>query len=448
MSSMFGINGVRGVVNETLTSDVALKLGRAVGRYYDGPVAVASDTRVTADMIKNAVISGLLAEGCDVFDLGVVPVPALQYFVKSDDDLLGGIMITASHNTAEYNGIKCITSTGDELGEAGQKKIEENYDSDMPSHANRIGTVTRIMRAGEDYVNAILENVHISDIKRSKLRVVVDCANGATSYTTPMLLQRLGVYTVTLNANPQGEFPGRPSEPTEENLSDVISLIKAAGADLGVAHDLDGDRVAFITSEGKFIEGDKALALMAKYILSMKKGKVVTPISTSSVVEDVVKENGGETVYTAVGSPIVAKKMREVNAVFGGEESGGMIFPEFQHCRDPALAIAKMLECIIKNGPIQEQIDTLPVYHMEKRDIVCPAKKKDALLQHIIENCDDGRTETVDGLKVFFDDGWVLARPSGTEDKFRIFSESTDPDVAVARAEEFETDAKDFLISI
>ena len=448
MSNLFGINGVRGVVNETLTSDVALKLGRAVGRYYDGSVAVAMDTRVTGDMIKSAVVAGLLAEGCDVFDLGIVPVPAVQYFVKTHDDLLGGIMVTASHNTAEYNGIKCITSTGDELGDAGKKKIEENYDSDMPSHANRIGNVTNIMRAGEEYVNAILDDVLVSDIKRSRLRVVVDCANGATSYTTPMLLQRLGVYTVTLNANPQGEFPGRPSEPTEENLSDVIALIKAAGADLGVAHDLDGDRVAFITSEGKFIEGDIALAIMAKYMLSGKKGKVVTPVSTSSVVEDVVKENGGELVYTAVGSPVVAKRMREEGAVFGGEESGGMIFPKFQYCRDPALAIVKMLECIIKDGPLQEQIDKLPVHYMEKRDIPCPESKKEALLEHIEENCTEGKTETIDGIKVFFDDGWVLARPSGTENKFRIFSESIDPDIAAARAEEFEVDAKEFLISI
>lgn len=448
MSNLFGINGVRGVVNETLTPDVALKLGRAVGRYYDGPVAVAMDTRVSSDMIKNAVLSGLLAEGCSVFDLGVIPVPALQYFVKTHDDILGGVMITASHNTAEYNGIKCITSTGDELGDAGKSKIEENYDSDSLSHSNRSGTVTDILRGGQEYVSAILDHTHVSDIRRAKLRVVVDCANGAASLTTPTLLQNLGVYTVTLNANPQGEFPGRPSEPTEENLSDVIALIKAAGADLGVAHDLDGDRAVFITSEGNFVEGDVALAIMAKYILSGKKGKVVTPVSTSSVVEDIVKENGGQIVYTAVGSPIVAKRMREEGAIFGGEESGGMIFPEFQYCRDPALAIVKMLECIIRNGPIQEQIDKLPVYHMEKRDFTCPDDKKEILMEHIRENCSEGRTEDIDGLKVFFDDGWVLARPSGTEDKFRIFSESTDLDTAIARAEEFENDAIDFLTSI
>ncbi len=448
MSNLFGINGVRGVVNETLTSDVALKLGRAIGRYYDGTVAVATDTRISADMIKNAVIAGLLAEGCDVLDLKIVPVPALQYFVKTHDDVLGGVMITASHNTAEYNGVKCITSTGDEIGEAGQKKIQENYDSDMPSHANRIGTVTQILRGGEEYINGILEHVKVNDIRRANLRVVVDCANGATSFTTPALLQRLGVYTVTLNANPQGEFPGRPSEPTEENLSDVIALIKTAGADLGVAHDLDGDRVSFISNEGKFIEGDEALAIMARYVLSRKTGVVVTTVSTSSVVEDVVKENGGVLVCTAVGSPVVAKRMRVENAVFGGEESGGMIFPEFQYCRDPALAIARMLECILKYGPIQEQVDKLPVYHMEKRDVFCPEDKKEALMEHILSKCKEENIDTSDGLKVFYDDGWVLARPSGTENKFRIFSESTNKKKATSRANEYEKYALGFLFSI
>ncbi len=448
MSNLFGINGVRGVVNETLTSDVALRLGRAIGRFYNGPVAVASDTRVTADMIKNAVIAGMMAEGCNVFNMGVTPIPALQYFVKTHDDILGGVMITASHNTAEYNGVKFISSNGDELGEAGNNKIEQNYDSDSPSHSKKIGTITEIMRAGDEYVNAILDHVHIQDIKRAKLRVVVDCANGASSYTTPTLLQRLGVYTVTLNANPQGEFPGRPSEPTEENLSDVIALIKAAGADLGVAHDLDGDRVSFITNEGRFISGDVALALMAKFMLKEKKGKVVTSVATSSIVEDIVKKNGGEIVYTAVGSPIIAKKMREEDAVFGGEESGGMIFPDFQYCRDPALALVKMLECIIADGPIQEQVDALPVYHMEKRDLACPDGAKNSLLEHLIENCSEGKIDTLDGLKVYFDDGWVVARPSGTEGKFRIFSESTDLEIAKARADEFEKESMNFLSTV
>ena len=398
MGGLFGTNGVRGVVNEGLTPDVALRLGRAIGVYYNAPVAVATDTRTTSDLIKNAIISGLLAEGCNVQDLGVIPVPALQYYVKTHDDVMGGVMITASHNPAEYNGVKCIMGNGEELAEAGNRKIEENYGSDLLCNSTRIGTVLEIKRAAEEYIEAVLDHANIPDIKRAKLRVVVDCANGAASNTTPILLQRLGVYTVTLNANTNGEFPGRPSEPTEENLTDVIALIRAAGADLGVAHDMDGDRILFITSEGRFVSGDIALAIMSRFVLGERKGKVVTPVSTSSLVEDIVKQNGGEIVYTAVGSPIVSRAMRDSGAVFGGEENGGMIFPQFQYCRDPAMALVRMLECIIANGPLQEQMDSLPVYYMEKRDIVCPEERKGDLLQHITENCSDGRYDTIDGI--------------------------------------------------
>lgn len=447
MRNLFGSNGVRGVVNQTFTSDMALRLGRAMGRFYNGQVAIATDTRATTDMIKGAVFSGLLAEGCNVLDLGIVPVPALQFYVKTHDDVLGGVMITASHNTPEYNGLKCISSSGNELSIAGETKIEENYFGDSISHSNKIGTVLEVKGADDEYVSAILDHMNVSGIKRAKLRVVVDCANGAASFTTPALLQKMDVFTVTLNANPQGDFPGRPSEPREENLTDVIALIKATGADLGIAHDMDGDRAVFITDKGNFVNGDVALAIMAKHILKGKKGKIVTTVSTSSVVEDTVKKNGGEIVYTEVGSSKVSKTMREESAVFGGEENGGMIFPEFQYCRDPAYALAKMLECIITDGPIQQQIDALPIYHMEKRDIVCPDEKKQALLEHFIENCSDGNYDTVDGVKVFFDDGWVLARPSGTEKKFRFFSESTDMNIAVTRVEEFEKEALSFLSS-
>lgn len=448
--SLFGTNGVRGVVNETLTSAMAMRLGKAIGKFLGGTVAVATDTKSTADMIKNAVFSGLMSIGCNIHDLGIIPVPALQYYVKIHKGVSGGIMITASHNTPEYNGIKCIAADGTEMGREAESRIEELYsENQFMMDTSNIGSVLDVRIAKDIYVDAIAELVDVSTIKRSKFRVVVDCGNGASSRTTPLLLQKLGIYTVTLNANPQGEFPGRPSEPTEENLSDVIALVKASGADLGVAHDLDGDRVVFIAADGTFLTGDKSLAILAKFILRKSMGgKVVTPISTSSVLETVVKKNGGEVIYTTVGSPIVAKRMREEGAVFGGEENGGLIFPEFQSCRDPLLAVAKMIECIIENGPLEDQIRSLPKFYMIKRDIHCPNGKKQRLLEHIKENCADGRTDETDGLKVFFDDGWVLARPSGTEEKFRFFSEDMDESIAVARIEEFIKDAEEFLLSI
>lgn len=443
---LFGINGVRGIVNKGFTSGMAHRLGQAIGRYFNGVIAVATDTRVTSDMIKNAVMSGLMSVDCMVLDLGVIPVPALQYYVKTHKNVEGGVMITASHNSAEYNGIKCVFSDGTELSRAGEAKIEEYYnEGKFNVNPEKIGSVIEISGAGEIYLDAILENVNVDAVRKANLKIVADCANGASSNTTPLLLHKLGVNAVTLNANPQGEFPGRPNEPKEENLSDIIALIKAAGADLGVAHDLDGDRIIFIADDGRFISGDVGLAVIAKHILSKKKGAVVTAVNTSSLLEDTVVSNGGSIVYSEIGSLNVAKKMKDCDAIFGGEENGGMIFPDFQYCRDPSVAIVTMIECIIKNGPLSKQVKELPVYHMVKFDVDCPEEKKQALFEHIKENCEGGDIDLTDGIKVCFEDGWVLARASGSESKFRFYSESLDEGIAKVRAEEFEKDALEFL---
>lgn len=449
MSGLFGTNGVRGVVNESLTADVALQLGKAIGRYFRGDMAVAVDTRVTADMVKSAVVSGLMASGCHVYDLGIVPIPALQYYIKTHDHIAGGVMITASHNNPEYNGVKCIFSDGMELGSGGEAKIQEYYNSNIDCEKiGKIGEIFTVENAAENYVESIVNIAPVSLIRNAKLKVIVDCSNGAALATTPKLLDRLGVTSITLNADPLGEHLRHANEPTEKNLSDLLSLIKVTNMDLGIAHDLDGDRVVFITNTGEFVTGDVSLAIMAKHMLKNHPGKVVTPISTSNALEDTVKECGGEIVYTPVGSPIVAKVMKESDAVFGGEENGGMIFPEHQCCRDPGMAIMKMLECIVENGPIQEQADKIPKYFVEKRDVICSEKDKAALYNHIKEICADGNVDETDGFKIFFDDGWVLARPSGTEDKFRFFSESCDKNIALTRMDEFEADALEFLSTL
>jgi phosphomannomutase/phosphoglucomutase len=294
-------------------------------------------------------------------------------------------------------------------------------------------------------VDAILEHVDVPAIKRAGLKVTVDCANGASSVTAPLLLKKLGVVAVTLNANQQGEFPGRPNEPTEDNIHNLITLTKSSKSNLGMAHDADGDRSIFVTGKGKFVSGDVSLAVMAKYVLSKHPGAVVTPVSSSSVVQDVVSANGGTVVYTPVGSPIVSKKMKETSAVLGGEENGGLIFPEHQFCRDAAMALAKMLECIAVNGPLQKQVDSMPVYYMEKREIDCEEDKKAALLGYMRELNTGEIMDETDGIKTIFDDGWVLARPSGTEPKFRIFSESKDKDVAKKRADDLEAEAEKFI---
>ncbi|MCK9322754.1 MAG: phosphoglucosamine mutase [Candidatus Methanomethylophilaceae archaeon] len=443
---MFGTNGVRGVINEDMTSTLALQMGKAIGTVFKGNVAIATDTRVSADMIKTAVSSGMMSVGTCIIDLGMLPTPAIQYYVKKHASIMGGVMITASHNPSQFNGIKCIASDGTEASREQEMEVEAAYAKELPCVSwEKVGKVQKVNGAGEEYIDAVISNIDADAIRNANFKVCLDCANGAAVQTSPLLLKKLNVRTITINGNAQGEFPGHPSEPTEENLKDLIFMTKATGSDLGIAHDGDADRCVFVSSDGKFVSGDKSLALLAKYILSTKKGIVITPVSSSSLVEEIVKQEGGELIYTAVGSPIVARKMIENGAVFGGEENGGLIFPEQQYCRDAAMSIVKMLECIVKNGSLSTQISKLPVYYTYNKKIYCPDNAKSHVLDFLERISTEGTVDKTDGIKIIFKDGWVLARPSGTEPIFRIYSESKEEDVAKARADEYEAKVMDFL---
>lgn len=444
---LFGTNGVRGIINDDMTSELGLRLGKAIGEFFGGSVAIASDTRVSGDMIKSAVSAGLMAAGCRVLDLGTIPTPAIQYFVKTHDHVSGGVMITASHNPPEFNGIKCIAADGTELHRSDEEQIERKYEEDVQCKPwSEVGTRDEVLGAADSYVDAIISRVESEKIRSANLVAVLDCANGASYYTAPLLLSKLNVRAITINANPQGEFPGHPSEPTEENLATLIEITKHAKANIGIAHDGDADRTVFITDQGNFVSGDKSLALMAGMAVSKKGGgKVITPVSSSSMVEDVVIKAGGEVIYTAVGSPVVARKMIDTDAIFGGEENGGLIFPEQQYCRDGAMTAAKMLEYIAKNGSLQEGIDALPAYFTDKRKLECPADLREVLMEHLKGINASRRTDSTDGLKIIYPDGWALLRPSGTEQIFRIYSEAKDPETAEKRGAYYEEIVKDFL---
>jgi phosphomannomutase/phosphoglucomutase len=445
MTRLFGTNGVRGVVNEELTVDMAIRLGKAIGSFFKGDVAIATDTRKSRDMIRSAVVSGLMSVGSNVIDLGVTPTPAMQHFVGTHD-AAGGVMITASHNPPQFNGIKCVGPTGRELTRQDEETIESLYSGEMGcSGWDSVGTMVPYASATDDYVDAVIKHVDADAIRNAGLTAIMDCANGAAFRSAPLLLRKLGVRTITLNEDPYGCL-GRPSEPTEENLKDLTALVKSTKADLGIAHDGDADRTAFIADGGRFVGGDEGLSIMAKYALSKNKGTVVTPVSSSSMVDDVVKAAGGTMIRTAVGTPTVTKVMLDSNAVFGGEE-GGMIFPEHQLCRDGAMTVAKMLECIVMKGALTEQIGKLPAYHIIKRKIDCPDCLKGALLEFLRGTYKNAKVDTTDGLKLIYNDGWVLARPSGTEPKFRIYSESKIKDVALRRADETEAKAKEYVKS-
>lgn len=440
---MFGTNGIRGVANEYLSCELALQVGKAIATVLGpGPIALAMDTRVSSPMVRSSVSSGLMAMGVDVHDLGMVPTPALQYYVRTHDDVSGGVMITASHNPPEFNGIKCISADGTECSHEEESAIEDAYGTELAGAPwDRVGTVIRVPGADEAYIDAVVAKVDADAIRSAGLTVVLDCANGASVLTSPMLMRALGVRAVTINGNPDGLFPGHYSEPTEDNLGDLKRMVVGIGADMGIAHDGDADRCVFVTGKGEYVPGDRSLALIARsLVVANGGGEVVTTVATSSVVGDVVEAEGGTMAYTAVGSPVVARRMIEDNGIFGGEENGGLIFSDHQFCRDGAMAAARMLEAVAKHGPLQDQVDTLPKYCTVKDAVACTDEVKPLIIGRMAEMHNDLRLNTVDGLRIDYDDGWVLLRPSGTEPKFRIYSESKDPEVARSRADMFKAE--------
>ncbi len=443
---LFGTNGVRGIVNEDMNSPLALQLGKAIGTFMGGKVAIATDTRTSRHMISSATIAGLTAAGVEVMDLGVVPTPVLQFYVKNRPEVMGGVMITASHNPPQFNGIKCVDHDGTEMPREKEMGIEEMFWSQIPCAAwEEVGAVHPVSEAVEEYLEAVMSHVDTAAIREAGLTVVMDCANGAAFSVGPMLMDRLGVRAVTINADPQGKFPGHPSEPTAENLRDLLSLVTAVGADLGVAFDGDADRAVFVDEKGGYLPGDKSLALVSKAMLRENKGTVVTPVSSSSMVEEVVIAEGGTIDYTAVGSPIVARRMIVTGALFGGEENGGLIFPEHQFCRDGAMTLAKVLESVVRHGPLSQQVEALPVYHTEKRKFACPNESKTGLQDKVKEIFRNEKVDDTDGIKIMFDDGWVLIRASGTEPIFRVYSESKDKAKASERADRISAQLEDLV---
>lgn len=439
MARLFGTNGVRGIANEDMNAELALNLGMATGTFFSGALAIATDTRTSNEMLKSAVISGLLSTGCNVYDAGIAPSPALQYYVKMNE-VEGGVIITASHNPPEFNGIKVVDSDGTELAREKEKEIEEIYFQKKwkKEKWNNIGKMQEV-DAINPYINAIISSVRSEKIRERKFTVILDCGNGAGSLTGPYILSKLGCKVITLNSNPDGNFPGRNAEPLKENVSDLITAVKECGADVGIAYDGDADRAIFVDENGEYIYGDKTLSIVAGYMVEKKGGIVVTPVSTSSCVEDFVKEKGGSVIYTKVGAPIVARKMIEVKATFGGEENGGLIFPNHQYCRDAGMATASILEIMaLKKKTLSELVNEVPHYFLVKTKVKCTNEKKKEVMEKFLQ-MEKNEVDLTDGAKIYFDDGWVLIRPSGTEPIIRIYAEGKSKEKAEEIAKEYKS---------
>jgi len=419
--SLFGTNGVRGIVNQDLTSELALRLAMSLGTLTRGTVAVGQDTRVSGNMLSHAAIAGLLATGCKAINLGIAPTPAVQYFVRDNAD--AGIVITASHNPREYNGLKLIAGDGTEFGIEGELAVEDVYFKGSLKLADwrETGELsdTNVIPA---YMESIMGKVNASDIKKRGFVVAVDTGCGAGSIVTPFLLSKLNCKVTTINAQIDGTFPSRNPEPTEDVLTDLGKIVISNGADLGVAHDGDADRAVFIDEGGNFVNEDVLLAIIVKHVLSKKVGPVVTPVSSSQRIVEVAEAAGGHVIWTPVGSIYVARMMMQVNAVIGGEGNGGIIFPEHQYCRDGAMTVAKVLEIMTeRRKKISELVKEIPKRYMDKTKVTC--RDRDATMQQIRASV-EGNIDTTDGVKIWYDDGWLLIRPSGTEPIIRIFVEA------------------------
>ena len=436
---LFGTFGVRRTANDVLTPEFASRLAASYGSIVQGTVAIGGDTRTSTPMLKHAITAGLLSSGCDVVDLGILPTPAIQYAVRNYYD--GGIIVTASHNPPKFNGLKFVDEFGIGTPDDMEIAVEEMYFDSEPKRVSwdKIGKVYHNETIIDEYIKETLKRVDVEAIRSRKLKVVVDCGSGAGSYTAPYLLKALGCEVTTLNCQADGFFPGRDPEPIEPNLQDLIATVKDLGADIGLAHDGDADRTICIDEKGNFVLGDKSFALVEKQKLKENNGGIiVTTVATSQAIYDVAEEFGGEVIATAVGDLLVARKLKDTDGLFGGEENGGLIFPDFVYGRDAAMTVAKLLEILAKEDrPFSELVAELPVYYQEKLKIECPDDEKEEVMSKIaeeIKTTTDFELDTTDGVKILKDDGWVIIRPSGTEPIFRCFAESDSMDKAVEMA--------------
>ncbi|MHA2395997.1 MAG: phosphoglucosamine mutase [Candidatus Thorarchaeota archaeon] len=427
MNKMFGTNGIRGLINEEFTVDLVLNLGRAIGSVLGpGQIALARDSRMGGEMFSRTMIAGLLSTGCSVINLGAIPTPTLQFMVPRLN-CVAGVMVTASHNPPEFNGIKVMGSNGIEVSRDTENQIETVYHSDDFTVADwkNIGQVEFDDSAIGQYLIGIKSHLDVETIKNRNLTIVIDCANSVGALATPQLLRDLGCKVISLNSQLDGTFPGRNPEPLPDNIVELGRTVKATGADIGIAHDGDADRATFVDETGRVLWGDQSLALIISRVLSEKHGlTLVTPVSSGKLIEDVVKEAGAKIDWTVVGSVDVSHRLVEIDGDLGGEENGGVFYPPHQPVRDGAMTAAQIVEIVAsEEKTLSKLVGELPVYFSTKVKVPVPSGKKEAILQALLEFTKDTERITMDGVKILYDEGWILIRPSGTEPLYRSFAE-------------------------
>lgn len=450
---LFGTNGIRGLVNRELTPEIAINVGASIGTFFKRKkLLVGIDARTSGQMFADGVISGLIATGCNVLYAGMAPTPSLQLAIKKHK-IDGGVIITASHNPPEYNGIKVIWNDGIEVSHEQETEIEDIYFKNkiLLAEWNKLGTKRELLGINDEYVKAIEQHIRVARISEKHFHVVVDAANSVGSLCAPLLLRNLGCKVTSINANIDGTFPGRPPEPRPENLQNLSRIVKALGADLGVAFDGDADRSVFVGETGEIYWGDKTFALIVKhFLIKNQNAKIVTPVSSSTLVKDTVEAYKGEIVWTKVGSVTVSQTMKKLNAPLGGEENGGVFYGPHHAVRDGAMTTALILEIMAETEKkLSQLIAEQPQYFIEKGKVECPENKKEKILDALKGQLKGLNVTTIDGIKIFFENkSAILVRPSGTEPVYRLYAEATTYERARELVEQYSDKLEKILETI
>jgi phosphomannomutase/phosphoglucomutase len=439
---LFGTNGVRGVYGRELTHDLVIDLCYALGTYFGkGPIVVGYDGRKSSPVLSRLVRATLNSAELDTANAGLVPTPCLQYAAKQLG-YSGGVMITASHNPPQYNGIKPTAPDGVEISREDELKVEDIY------YSKKFARIDGISRDSIDdnivnrYIEAVLALVDSDRIRRKKFTVAMDTGNGVQAIVAPLVAKKLGCKVIVVNGQIDGEFPARGSEPTPDNLGVLAETVRSARADFGVAYDGDGDRSIFCDDSGAIYMGDKTGALLVRHLLAgrHKGSEVVCPVNTSMILAKVAEQAGSKIVHTKVGSVEVSREMVRRRCPLGLEENGGFMYGALNEVRDGVMATALVLDMLAASGrPFSQHIAQLPQTFQYKTKFACPSRE---VIDRVVEACIDHgspkKVETLDGAKVWIDEEtWLMVRPSGTEPLIRMYAESTDKSLLDSKVDEY-----------
>ena len=428
MAKFFGTNGIRGVFDEDFTLEFIHEMTLSIGTYFEkGPILIGYDGRESSPLICKIITSSLNSIGIDCNVAGLVPTPCLEYAVKSLG-YSGGIMITASHNPPQYNGIKPAGKDGVEISREDELIIEDIYSKkNWLSKPEKWGITNDETKTIETYLDGIMTHIDSNLIESKPFKVVLDLGNGAQAVTAPNFCKKLNCEVVLVNEQVDGKFPGRGSEPTPENLSVLSKAVLENKADFGIAFDGDGDRSIFCDDLGNILTGDKSALILINHILKKNSNSlVVTCLNSGTNTETLAEKYNSKVLRTKVGSVEVSRKMLSTNAIIGFEENGGFMFGKHNQVRDGCMSLGLMLDFLsTTENPLSQEISQLPPSFTTKDKIECSKENAKKIISLLKDEFPD--SDTSDGIKITLDPkNWVMIRPSGTEPIIRIYAESTD----------------------